>query len=326
MRIFVTGGTGFIGSSLVQRLILEGHEVRVLARSEHAIKIVHDLNAAPIAGDITEPGTWQDDVPSANTVVHCAAFVSDWGRRREYQHVNVNGTRNILDAVKDWGGDFVHISSMAVHGFRPGAYNEASPIRRGGHPYCDSKAAAEQLIDTAVAEGLKASIVRITAVYGPGDPHIIIKFLEQAKSGRIFIIGKGNQPSNMIYIDDVIEGLMSLIRKGCEPGERYVLNNPLAPDMLSLIKRALEALELNARIIHMPLMIARGIACLLESKGYLSRNRPRLTHYAVIAMGNSCTYSTEITMRNLNWSPKTSIEEGFSRTISWYRRFNPTEF
>ena len=213
MRIFITGGTGFIGSSLVRRLRMEGHKVWVLARSEQAIKKVYNLDAAPVPGDITQPGPWQDEVSLADTVVHCAALVSDWGYRRDYQIVNVFGTGNVINAVKEWDGNFVHISSIAVHGFHPGVYNETSPIHRGGHPYCDSKAAAEQLIDSAVAEGLKASIVRIAGVYGPGDPHFVMRFLKQAESGRIFIVGRGDQPSNLIYIDDVAEGLMSVIRK-----------------------------------------------------------------------------------------------------------------
>lgn len=326
MKIFVTGGTGFIGSSLVQRLRQEDHEVRVLARSEQAIKMVHELDAKPVPGDITESGSWQNEVPLSDTVVHCAALVTDWGRRRDFHRVNVNGTGNIIHALKGGRGNFVHISSIAVHGFRPGLYNEASPIQRGGHPYCDSKAAAEQLIDTAVAEGLKASIVRIAGVYGPGDSRFTMRFLEQAESGRIFIIGRGEQPSNLIYIDDVTEGLMSLIRQGFKPGERYVFNYPKATTMLNTVKQALEALEINVRILHIPLTIALGIARLQESWGHLTRKRPPITRYSVRAIGNSCTFSSEITMQKLDWSPRTSIEKGFKRTISWYRKLHSTEF
>ncbi len=325
MRIFITGGTGFIGSSLVRHLRLENHEVWVLARSKQAIKKVRSLDALPVPGDITESGPWQENVPLANTVVHCAALASDWGRRRDYKRVNVDGTANILDAIKNWGGDYLHISSIAVHGFRPGVYNENSPVRRGGHPYCDSKAAAEQLIDRAVAEGLKASIVRIATAYGPGDPHFLKRLLEQTKYGRIFIIGRGNQPSNLIYIDDVTEGLVTIIKQGCVPGERYMLSNPLAPDILNAVEYALALLALNVRIKRVPLMIARGMAFLQESKGHLTGNRPPFTRYAVMALGNVCTYSTEITSRKLGWSPKTSIEEGFKRTISWYKMLKSIE-
>jgi nucleoside-diphosphate-sugar epimerase len=324
MRVFVTGGSGFIGNALVRRLRREGHEVRALARSERAKAMVIETDAIPVRGDITQPGSWQDEARFGDVVVHAAALVSDWGPRREFYRVNVDGTKNILDGLKKWDGHFIHISSIAVHGFRPGAYTETSPASPDRHPYCDSKAEAERLVDMAIKEGLQASLVRIAGVYGPGDPHFIARFLDQVRSGRIFIVGKGDQPSNLIYIDDIIEGLILIAKRKCEPGQRYVLSHPSAPDVLSMVQYALKGLKLRARVQPVPIWIAVAVASLQEIRSHLAKSRPSLTRYAVKAMGNRCVFSTEVTAQKLGWSPKMSVQEGVARTISWYRKISPS--
>jgi nucleoside-diphosphate-sugar epimerase len=324
MRVFVTGGSGFIGNALVRRLRRQGHEVRALTRSERAKAIVTEADAISVQGDITQPGSWQDEVRFGDVVVHAAAFVSDWGPRREFYRVNVDGTKNILDALKKWDGHFIHISSIAVHGFRPGTYTEASPASPDRHPYCDSKARAERLVDMAIKEGLKASLARVAGVYGPGDPHFIARFLDQVRSGRIFIVGKGDQPSNLIYIDDIIEGMILIAKRECEPGQRYVLSDPSAPDVLIMIQHALTGLELRARIQPVPMWIAMAVASVQEMRSHIAKSHPSLTRYAVKAIGNRCVFSTGVTAKKLGWSPKMNVQEGVARTISWYRKINPS--
>jgi nucleoside-diphosphate-sugar epimerase len=278
----------------------------------------------PVKGDITRPGPWQNEARSADVVVHGAAMVSDWGPRKEFFRVNVGGTRNILDAVKTWDGHFIHLSSIAVHGFRTGTFVESSPVTPNKHPYCASKAAAEQLVDTAVKTGLKASLARIAGVYGPGDPHFIVRFLDQARSGRVFIIGRGNQPSNLVYIDDVIEGLIRIMRRECEPGERFVLSDPAAPDVLTMVRIAKKILDLHVQVRRVPEWSAHALAALHQVRARLTRSYPRLTRYAVRAMGHSCVFSPEATAYKLGWSPRMSVQEGVERTISWYRENRPS--
>jgi nucleoside-diphosphate-sugar epimerase len=323
VRVFVSGGSGFIGGALVRRLRLEGHEVKVLARSPRAEALALEAGAIPISGDIAQPGAWQDEVSSGDAVVHAAALVSDWGPRKEFFRVNVGGTRNILGAVKRWNGHFIQVSSIAVHGFRSGTYTEISPAAPGRHPYSSSKAAAEALVDASVGKGLKASVVRIAGVYGPGDPHFISRLLDYAGSGRIFIVGRGDQPSNLIYIDDVIEGLMAILRRDGEPGARYVLNDPAVPDVLSMVRLAMKALGLNVPVRSVPEWFAYAVALWQEGRARLTGSPPPLTRYTVRAIGHWCVFSSEGTSRKLGWAPRMSVQEAMERTISWYRKTSP---
>lgn len=323
MRVFVTGGSGFIGGALVRRLRLEGHEVRALVRSPRAEALAVDAGAIPVSGDIAQPGPWQNEVGAADAVVHAAALVSDWGPRKEFSRVNVGGTGNILDAAERWNGHFVHISSIAVHGWRPGMYTENSPAVPGRHPYCSSKAAAEALVDSSVSKGLKASIVRIAGVYGPGDPHFVSRFLDYAAAGHVFIVGRGDQSSRLIYIDDVIEGLMAILKRPCEPGTRYILNDPAAPDVRGMMGLALEASKLKVPVRSVPEWVAHAAAFYQECRARLTGSRPVLTQYAVRALGHRCLFPIEGTSRKLGWSPRIKAHEGVERTFSWYRKDRP---
>lgn len=323
MRVFVTGGSGFIGGALVRRLRLEGHDVRVLVRSPRAEALAVDAGAVPVSGDIARPGPWQNEVGAGDAVVHAAALVSDWGPRKEFFRVNVGGTGNILNAVELWNGHFVHISSVAVHGWRPGVYTETSPAVPGRHPYCSSKATAEALVDSSVSKGLKASIVRIAGVYGPGDTHFVSRLLDYARSGRVFIVGRGDQPSKLIYIDDAIEGLMAVLKRPCEPGARYVLNDPTVPDVQGMMRLAMQALELTVPVRSVPEWVAHAAAFWQECRARVTGSPPEWTQYAVRAMGHRCFFSPEGTSRKLGWSPRMDAREGVARTVSWYRKGRP---
>lgn len=323
MRVFVTGGSGFIGGAIVRRLRLEGHEVRVLVRSPRAEALAAEKGAIPVSGDITLPGPWQNEVSAGDAVVHAAAMVTDWGPRKEFFRVNVGGTRNILDAMKRWNGHFIHVSSIAVHGFRPGVYTENSPVSPGRHPYCASKAATEALVDSYVGEGLKASIVRISGAYGPGDPHFAIRFLDYAATGRVYIVGPGDQPSKLIYIDDVVEAFMAILRRPCEPGARYLVNDPAVPNVLGMVRLAMEALEITVPVRPVPEWLAYAVALWEEGRARLTGSYPLLTRYTVRAMGHRCFFSPEGTSQKLGWSPRMDAREGVGKTISWYRESRP---
>jgi nucleoside-diphosphate-sugar epimerase len=319
MRLFVTGASGFIGGALVRRLGLDGHEIKALVRSPRAAALAAKAGAIPVRGDLTRPGPWQDEVGAADAVVHSGALVTDWSPRVEFFRVNVEGTRNVLAAAKGWPGHFVHISSIAVHGFRPGVYTEASPVSPGRLPYCVSKAAAEALVDAAVERGLKASIVRISGAYGPGDTHFAARLIRYASSGRVFVVGRGDQPSKLIYIDDVVEALVAILEHPCEPGARYLLNDPAVPAVLETMAMALEVLGLEVPVRKVPEWLAATAALCAEGFARLSRSTPDLTRYAVRALGRWCLFSPEGTSRKLSWSPRVPARAGLEKTVAWYR-------
>jgi nucleoside-diphosphate-sugar epimerase len=318
MQVFLTGGSGFIGGALLRRLTGEGQEVAVLTRSDRAGRAVQDAGGLPVRGDIVLPGEWQTAAAAADIVVHAAGQVGDWGSRRGFFRANADGTRNVLEALNGWRGHFVHLSSIAVHGFRRGSYDENSPVRASRNPYAASKVAAEKLVEKAVGSGLNASIVRIAGVYGPGDPHFIARLLALARTGRVYFIGRGDQPTNLIFIDDVIEGLRRIIDWKGGPGARFILSHPDAPGVRDALRQAISILGLKTQIRRIPMGIAYPVAFAQEVLGRLTHKSPLITRYVVKAMARSCFFSIEVTGRKLGWRPRTAFSEGVVKTMSWY--------
>lgn len=320
MRILVTGASGFIGGALARRLVRDGHRVRGLARSEPAASLVSSAGADPLRGDITRPGPWQDELRAEDAVVHAAAMVSDWGPRQEFLRTNVGGTRHVLEALHGWPGHLVFISSIAVHGWRPGVYAEDTPATPGRHPYSFSKAAAEALVEESAGKGLRASIVRVAGVYGPGDPHFAARLIDYAASGHIPVIGRGDQPSKLIYIDDAVEALAAILDRA---GGRYLLNDPAVPNVEEMVRLAAGALGLTVKVRHVPEWLGLAAAFVEETRARLTGSPPALTSYAVKAMSRRCHFLPHGTCRTLGWSPTTAAPDGVAQTVSWFRSERP---
>src|SRR5581483_6013285 len=113
----VTGASGFIGGHVVERLLREGHHVRGLVRLSSDTELLEEVGAEIVVGALDDPGSLERATAGCDYVVHCAALVSDWATAREIEHVNVEGTRELLDAAtRARVRRFVHISTTDVYG------------------------------------------------------------------------------------------------------------------------------------------------------------------------------------------------------------------
>ncbi len=227
MRAFVTGATGFLGRRLVDRLLADGHNVTALVRSHE-----HGLPSAVT----TIPGQLPDDADALDTglaridvIFHLAAFVSfDPHQSDRLLHVNAEGTRVILSAARDAGvAKTVVVSSACTIGLarRSNSLLDEStptnPTLLQRNPYMCSKCAAEAYAIEAAAKGLNVIIVNPTTVFGPGDRSLNSGTLvKQVAESAVVPVPAGG--SNVVNIDDVIEGILAAACKG-QPGARYIL-------------------------------------------------------------------------------------------------------
>ncbi len=322
MKIFLTGGSGFIGSVTGRRLVEAGHEVLGLARSDPAAGRVRLWGGRVVAGDITADGAWMDVLGECDAVIHAAASVGDFNRRAEYIRINVEGTRRVagaaLAARPDHRQRFVHVSSVAAHSGK-GDFDESVPPHRGRHFYQTTKAAAEEVVDEAVARGLDAVLARVAAVYGPGDPHIVTRLLKMARTGRFFVVGDGRQPANLIHVDDVADALIAMLTAGAEPGERFLITDPGSPTVIEATRIGLDALGLEARIVHLPLAAALAAAVLSQGIARLRGTAPQVTLYAIRGISTVNRLHNERTRRRLGWEPRIGFPEGVAQVVAALR-------
>ncbi|MCH9731774.1 MAG: NAD(P)-dependent oxidoreductase, partial [Actinomycetia bacterium] len=204
-KVFITGASGFIGRVLAKRL-------RALGDTVIGVDLQADRDAGVVAGDIAEPGDWQDHAAGADLVIHTAAIVSNMIGMDEQWRVSVVGARNALDAaVRGNASRFLHLSSVRAFsdvGF-PNDVTEEYPVRPDGNPYVDTKIACEQVVLQAHAAGeLAATIVRPGDVYGPGSRPWTIIPVESIKRNQFLLPAMGKGIFSPVYVDDLVDGIV----------------------------------------------------------------------------------------------------------------------
>lgn len=222
----MTGGAGFIGSRLAERLALEeGANVRALVHTWHKASWVSRADVELVQGDLRDPAAMARAVGECEVVFHCAAA---GGARHICHAVNVEGTRTLLEAAAAAGVErVVHVSSVAVHGPEvPEGADESAPFRHTGAPYGDTKIEAEELVRRfSMAHGLPITIVRPTFVWGPCSPFFTVMPIRQMKAGRWFLVDDGRGICNGVYIDHLVDALLLAGQRAEALGEAFLVTD-----------------------------------------------------------------------------------------------------
>lgn len=205
-KVLVTGGTGFIGCRLAERLVLEeGAEVKVLVNRWFKAVSISRSNVQLLQGNVIDLNTVDAAVKGCNVVFHCVGVGGD---RRYCGEINVNGTRNVLQACEKYGVErVVYLSTVGVHGpYIEEGMNETSPFRMMGTPYGDSKIEAEEVCQQFMqGNRVKISIIRPTYVWGPNSPWFTLDPIQKMKRDRFFVVDGGNGACNAVHVDNVVD-------------------------------------------------------------------------------------------------------------------------
>src|SRR5437764_11516105 len=194
-QVFITGGSGFIGGRLIERLIADGHSVRALARSQAAAERVREHGAEPVRGELGDGASLRAGAEGCELAFHAAATLGDWGRREDFERGNVQGTQNVLAACAQAGvRRFVHVGTEAalMAGEPLVDVDETAPLRPDSPVlYSATKARAEQLVLGANRDGFETVVVRPRFVWGRGDSTLLPTMVEMVRAGRFAWIGGG---------------------------------------------------------------------------------------------------------------------------------------
>jgi nucleoside-diphosphate-sugar epimerase len=224
--VLVTGGTGFIGGRLVEKLIREQHaRVRVLVRDfRHAARIAR-FPVEMVAGSVTDASVVRRATQGCDIVFHCAYDFA--GGKNRQQAAGVQGTRNVSEAVLQTGTSrMIHVSSFAVYAPTPdGDLLESCPWPRSTNVYASIKRQAERLVLALHRQrGLPVVIVQPALVYGPFSEQWTVGLVRRLKTGLVPLINGGSGYCNAVYIDDVVDALILASTKPNVLGETFLIS------------------------------------------------------------------------------------------------------
>ena len=318
MKILVTGASGFTGSHLARRLLQKDHSVRVLVRPQSYIDEDLAGSAERIDGDLTRPSDCHKAVEGCDAVYHIAALYREEKNPKAFFDVNVDGTRNILEACKAFGvGRIVHCSTVGVHGHLkqvPGG--EDAPFHPGD-AYQRSKLEGELLaLEYHRKHGLPVSVFRPTGIYGPGDLRLL-KFFRMARKRRP-LIGNGKPHYHLTYIDDLVEGIILCGTHHDAVGEVFILGGPEAPTLREWYDTIAELLGVKPVGMRLPVWPFLAAGAVLELLFKPFGLQPPLHRRSVHFFTHDRWFDISKAQRVLGYSPKVGLREGMEKTARWY--------
>lgn len=316
-EVFLTGGSGFIGGRLIERLHVDGHTVRALARSHAASVRIRALGAEPVAGELADVQAMRAGAKGCQWAFHAAATLGDWGRPEDFEQGNVVGTANALRACAEAGvSRFVHVGTeAALLAGRPLVdVDETAPLRPDSPAlYSSTKARAEQAVLAADREGFETVVVRPRFVWGAGDTTLLPRMVEMVRAGRFAWIGGGRHRTSTTHVDNAVAGLVAAAQRG-RAANAYFVTDGEPVVFREFVTRLLETQGVRApsRSIPRPLAAALADAGEWAWRALPLPGAPPLTRFAYWVSAQECTIRIDKAREQLGYAPVRTIEDGLA--------------
>lgn len=320
MRAAVTGGSGVVGSALVQHLIESGHDVRALSRSAASTALLTSWGAEPVVGDVLDPDSLATLFSGADVVFHVAGVNEMCSTHPERMwRVNVDGTRSVMTVCKSVGVErLVHTSSAVTIGEKGGDIGTEWSDHRGFFlsEYERSKTQAER-VALSEADGLDVVSVNPSSVQGPGRATGTGRIFLAAANGKLPVVF--DTTISLVDIDDCARGHLLAAEHGIS-GERYLLSGA-AIDMRTAMRMLSESVGRRLAPWYLRPEAVKGLAAVVETAYGLTGGQPPLCREAARVMLHGHRYDGSRAERDLGLSYR-PVEETIRRTVAWFRSQN----
>ncbi len=315
MRVFVSGGSGFVGGHVIETLAAAGHELVAMARSDRSAATVERYGARASACSLDDVAA--KHLEGCEAVVHAAAFVEEWGTRAQFVAGNVEGTRRMLDAARSAGvRRFLHIGTEAAifAGRDLVDVDETQPYpARQRYLYSETKAEAERLVLAASDASMAALSLRPRFVWGPRDASVLPAILAMHEAGAFAWVDGGRHRTSTTHVLNLAHAVGLALHEGAGGRAYFVLDEGTRSYREFLTPLAATAgASLGDRSV--PSWLARPSAALIEGTWRLLglRRKPPMTRFAIDMMSCTVTLRDERARRELGYRPQVSVEQGLA--------------
>lgn len=329
MRALVTGGGGFLGHAIVQRLLGRGAQVRTLTRGDYPA--LREQGVDTQRGDIADAQVVHRAAEGCQVVFHVASRIGDWGDYEDFHRTNVTGTRNVLDACRAHGvGRLIYTSTPSVvhsGGDIEGADESLPYPEHFESHYPHTKALAERAVLEANGDSLRTVALRPHLIWGPGDTQLTPRLIQRARQGRLRLVGGGQKLIDTIYIDNAAQAHLLAMDKldHFQPtcaGKAYFITQgePIATaDMINAILQAAGLPPVHKAISPRAAWAAGAV---LEGAWKLLRrtDEPPMTRFVASQLATAHWYDTSAAARELGFVPEVSLQEGMERLKAWFQQ------
>lgn len=316
-KTLVTGATGFTGSHLCRRLLAEGEQVVAFTRTKSGE--LEQMGVECRTVDVRNREEVADNFAGVTRVFHiAAAYRTEHADTREFNAVNVEGTRNVLDAARQARVTrFVHCSTVGVQGeIKDPPADEDYRFEPGDH-YQESKLQGELLAREYFNDGLPGVVVRPVGIYGPGDRRFL-KLFRPINRGYFVMIGDGSTLYQLTYIDDLIEGFILAGDRPQALGRVFTIAGEPYTRIRELVDLIAEILRKPRPKLHIPLAPVHAAAALCETICKPLGISPPLYPRRVEFFAKDRAFTIERAKRELGYQPQIGLREGLTRTAAWY--------
>jgi nucleoside-diphosphate-sugar epimerase len=318
----VTGGTGFLGRRIVERLLAQGRAVTVLARTP-----APDLEARGVRfvrAAIDDEAAVRAACRGVGTVFHVAAKVGVWGRYDDFSRANILGTRAILTGCREYGvARLVYTSTPSVvyNGRDLAGADESLPLTTDcPSPYPLTKAIAERELLAANSPTLRTVALRPHLIWGAGDPHLVPRILARARAGRLRIVGGGENRVDMVHVENAVDAHLAAEAAlvGAAAGRAYFITDGAPVVLWDWINGLLAALGEPPVTKRVSLGTASAVGAVCEAiwRVLPLKGEPPMTRFVAAELAKDHWFSIEAARRDLGYAPCVSRDVGMAELIA----------
>lgn len=324
MKILVTGGGGFVGGYVIERLLQRGYAVRSFGRTPQPELEARGVEV--ICGDLSDAETVRAACVGMDAVFHVAAKAGVWGSWDSFFQPNVVGSRNVVAACRsERVGRLVYTSTPSVVFNRRAISGEGEEMPYGRDwlcHYAHTKAIAEEETLAAASESLRVVALRPHLVFGPGDPHLLPRVIESAVAGRLRIVGKGDCRVDVSYVGNVADAHINAFdalsdRPEIVSGKPYFISQGEPVALWPWINNILESLGHRPldRRIPLPLAYFAGAFAEMAWRFLALSGEPPITRFVAVELAKDHFFDIRASRNEIGYQAETPMNDALALTI-----------